>query len=343
MRGFCFAAGRPGWDHQPQNMADRTFPALVGFARALRWVCVLSTCLFLLFPSVAGADDVDTLFKDGSEALGKSDYQTAYDKLSKAWATRRSVDIAANLSVAERRLGKNRDAAEHIAFVVANFPPSGDPDVKTSLEATLAELKKGLAEVTVHTAQGASVRVGDKVVGLAPLPLPVYLDPGRHTFTAEKGSLKGRVTIEVAEGTTEKVAIEVVGTKAAPTTAAPEEPAPSRPVWGAAIIGSIGGAALAAGVGLTVAAQLEDAEADRIAEEDCSPVTEACVADGQSKLDNWALFHNVSFAMYGVAGAAALGLGLYLGLPEDQQPPTDAVVVPWLGPGVAGASVSGSF
>jgi hypothetical protein len=43
-------------------------------------------------------------------------------------------------------------------------------------------------------------------------------------------------------------------------------------------------------------------------------VTDACIADGQSKLDNYALFHNVSFGTYGVAAAAGLGLGLYLGL-----------------------------
>ncbi len=303
---------------------------------------VAFVCFLLASPRPAAADDVDTLFKEGSEALSKSDYHGAYEKLSKAWATRQSVDIAANLSVAERRLGKLRDAAEHIAFVVVNFPPSGNPDVKRSLEETLTELEKSLAVVTIETVQGAAVRAGDKPIGYAPLTVPLYLDPGKHHLFAEKGTLKGRTSIEASAGTKQTIRIELVETKPEVAPIA-EEKDESRPIWGAAVIGGVGGAALLTGVALTITAEVEKSDADTLAEE-CVPVTEACRTEGQGKLDNWALFHNVSFAMYGLAAAAGLGLGLYLGLPEEESTETPtAYVVPILGPGTTGISIQGSF
>lgn len=295
----------------------------------------------------ARAQDVETLFREGSDALSNRDFETAYDRLSKAWALRQTVDVAANLSVAERRTGRNRDAAEHLAFALAYYPPTGNQDVKRDLEATLNELKKGLAEITVETEESASVSSGDKVFGRAPLRIPVYLEPGTHTVRAELGDRKGSVTLKVAEGSSEKISIRLTDSSA--TEAPPDKPKPKpqpaepRPIWPAAVIGGVGGAALLAGVGLSIGAELERSSGEDL-EETCIPVTESCRTEGQGKYDNWALFHNISFGMYGLAAAAGLGLGLYLGLPDEGAASSDTVgVLPILGPDVLGASVSGTF
>lgn len=308
--------------------------------RTALFLLTLTLAAFLfLFSPPALAQDVETLFKEGSEALSKRDFETAYDRLSKAWAIRQSVDVAANLSVAERRVGKNRDAAEHLAFAIAYFPPSGNQEIKRDLEATLAELKKGLAEVTIETEEAATVRVGDKVVGRAPLRTPVYLDAGTHTLRADLGEGKGSVTIKVVEGSSETISIKLTIPSASkgPAQAKSKPPEP-RPIWPAALMGAVGGAALLTGVGLTIGAELEYGSAQDL-EDECVPATDACRTEGQGKFDNWALFHNVSFGMYGLAAAAGLGIGLYLGLPQDES----AAVLPMIAPGVVGAVAVGTF
>jgi hypothetical protein len=176
---------------------------------------------------------------------------------------------------------------------------------------------------------------------------PVYLDPGTHTVGAELGERKGGVTIKVTEGSSETISIKLTDSSATgtPTDKPKPQPKPSepRPVWPAAVIGGVGGAALLTGVGLTIGAQLERSNAEEL-EETCIPVTNACRTDGQGSYDNWALFHNISFGMYGLAAAAGLGLGLYLGLPDDAAEASSTVgVLPMLGPGMTGASVSGTF
>jgi hypothetical protein len=315
---------------------------------ALLAIALLLTTLISLSSSSrpALAQDVETLFREGSEALSKKDFETAYDRLSKAWALRQTVDVAANLSVAERRTGRNRDAAEHLAFALAYFPPTGNQDVKRDLEATLTELKKGLAEVTVETEEGASIKLAGRVVGRAPMLSPVYLDPGTHTVGAEIGERKGSVTIKVVEGSSEKISIKLIdpsATEGPVEIKAKPKPAEPRPIWPAAVMGGVGGAALLVGVGLSIGAELERSSGEDL-EETCIPVTESCRSEGQGKYDNWALFHNISFGMYGLAAAAGLGLGLYLGLPDEGATSSETVgFLPMLGPDVAGASVSGTF
>lgn len=308
-----------------------TLAALVG-------LCALERSAF--------AQEVETLFREGSDALSKRDFETAYDRLSKAWAIRQSVDVAANLSVAERRTGRNRDAAEHLAFAVANFPPAGNQEVKHDLEMTLAELKKNLAEVTVETEEGAAISWGDKVAGRAPLATPIYLEPGTHTLKAELGDRKGSITLKVTEGSSEKISIKLTSPSATkpqgrePTKNEPKEP---RPIWPAAVIGGVGGAALLTGIGLTIGAELERSSGEDL-EKTCVPVAEPCRSEGQGKFDNWALFHNISFGMYGLAAAAGLGLGLYLGLPDEGAATTETVgFLPILGSDVAGIAVIGAF
>ena len=67
---------------------------------------------------------VDALVR-GEEAARAGRLSEAYDILLGAWRKKPTYDVAANLGSVELRLGKVRDAAEHLAFSVREYPPSG--------------------------------------------------------------------------------------------------------------------------------------------------------------------------------------------------------------------------
>jgi hypothetical protein len=322
-------------------------------------------------PRLAFSDDVDTLFEQGTTALKKGDAKTAYEKLSAAWQSRQSVDIAANLAIAEKRLGKNREAAEHLAYAIAYFPPSGEPSARKEMETMLAELKKGLCELRIKTEEGATVRIDEKPVGLSPLNLPVYLEPGKHVFAAEKGSAKGSVTLHFQAGDSNNVVITMTITQSSATPSAsasapptatgtatstppPDEPPPK---WPGFLIGGLGFVGVAIGGGLMGASAAASTEAEDMASglSGC-PTQSPAGACGElaDKVDSENTLHNAGLGTV-VAGSVLLATGVALIIwsfsaddaPADEQPaasrPATGRLVPLADPTFLGLSYETSF
>ena len=74
--------------------------------------------------SAAVASKVGQLFDQAQAAFAKGDKQGAYEAYKAAWALQKSYDIAGNLGNVELKLGMHRDAAEHLAFALDDFPPT---------------------------------------------------------------------------------------------------------------------------------------------------------------------------------------------------------------------------
>jgi hypothetical protein len=329
--------------------------------RGLRWgrVTVATSLLlgFVALSSPARGDEADTLFDEGTTALEQGDFNAAYEKLSRAFAKRKSVDIAANLALAEVKLGKKREAAEHLAYGLANFPATGKPEAKERMQKQLAELKKGLCEFRVNTEEGGTVFVGDAPVGLSPLQTPLYLEPGVHKFRVERSGKMGEKSVTAAAGDSLTIKVELT-VNVAPTatatgtgTAPPPPPPEEKPLWPAILLGSLAGVGAGVGIGLTVAAFGARSSASPIdgdLEECASPnqTSPQCGEASNAKLDSANGLFTGGMIGLGVAGASLVGLVVYLVLPSDTaeaKSDTKASFTPVLAPGQAGGTFTLRF
>lgn len=292
---------------------------------------VLAVAFLAFVPRFAFSDDVDTLFQAGNAALKKADYPTAYEKLSKAWELRQSVDIAANLAQAEAKLGKTREAAEHLAYAIAFFPPSGSDSARQAMQERLAELKKAFAEVTFNVEPGATIMVDDKTVGVAPLQVPVYLEPGKHVFAATKEGRQGSQTLHFRAGDVLVVAVllkEAPAASASASASAAPSAAPSAsgsatappppegpPKWPGFVVGGVGLVAIGIGGGLMGAgagAKGDAEDAGRALPSPCNPDAPSTgCQDITDKLDQSNTLHNAGLGTL-IGGSVVLATGVAL-------------------------------
>lgn len=135
----------------------------------------------------AERDQARALYDEAIQYGKKGEYRKAKASLSAAWSLIKTWEIAVNLGSAEMRLGRYRDAAEHLTWGIrdgsAKEGESYAPLVKA--RSLLAEAMTHVGQVKLHSdSPGASILVDEEVVGRAPLTDPLYLDPGEHVITA---------------------------------------------------------------------------------------------------------------------------------------------------------------
>jgi tetratricopeptide (TPR) repeat protein len=183
-------------------------------------------------------DEVDVLFAKGKAAFGEGRIDLAHDLLLRAWALRQTHDIAGNLAQIELMLGKRRDAAQHIAFSLAHFPPTVRTSRREMMRATFAELRAelGVLRISVSPPE-AKVSVDGKPIEASIATSEVFVEPGTHTVSA---SLEGYAT-------TTRTIDTPNGSGAAVTLTLPYEPTTGRL---AAVGGVISVSGLAAGAAL---------------------------------------------------------------------------------------------
>src|SRR5258708_21490866 len=72
-------------------------------------------------------DKQQELFVEGVRRMNNQDWAGAYVSLLAAWRLEKRWSIAANLGAVELKLGKHREAAEHLAFASGQIPNHDAP------------------------------------------------------------------------------------------------------------------------------------------------------------------------------------------------------------------------
>ncbi len=323
-----------------------------------RRACAVLTCAALgsaTFPALAAPSQQDRaqeLFKQGRAAYMKGDFKTAYQDQHNAWALMKTFDIAANLGQAELQLRLYRDAAEHFRYALDHFPPSGDAHKKQRLQANFdqARAKVGALVVKVQP-DGAQVSVDGAAVP-APLPTPLFLEPGPHEIKVDAGGYTPQtksVTAKAGGDDTLDVALEkaeppVPAASTAPpvaSSAAPPSAPPPTADTGSqhgmdprtvAIIAGAGLTAVALGVGIgflvdagsadSNASDLKKKAVQQVGENGCAANPDASVcASLRDANDHASRSHTIStvgFVGAGVLGVATLGAVLFWPKHHDQ-------------------------
>src|SRR6185369_11615173 len=92
-------------------------------------------------------------------------WKEAEPLFQQAWALKHSYDIGGNLGIAELKLGKYRDAAEHLSYALKTFPANGKGPHRDLIQESLGKAKAQVAMVTIEVNQkGALVLVDGKEV-----------------------------------------------------------------------------------------------------------------------------------------------------------------------------------
>jgi PEGA domain len=321
----------------------------------MRTACLLLCAIFLVGaypldaraqPKASTTAQVGQLFDQAEAAYAKGDKQGAYEAFKAAWALQKSYDIAGNLGIVELKLGKYRDAAEHFAWSLENYPPTADEAKQKLTEKKLAEALKEVGRLHVQVSvNGASVTVNGHAAGTAPISGTLFVEPGPIVVEAKlAGYFDGRKQVEIAKGGEETVALSLV-----------PAPPPRRSVVPGAVMAGVGGAALVTGIGLLVAGRSKASSAsavhDAILNAGHSCVTKAANYDARCTglLDTTSRGDTLQEAGVGLmigGGAAAVGSAIYFLVPQASSAATRSGALrltPTVSPGVAGLSFSGTF
>lgn len=294
-------------------------------------------------------DPADALFREGIEAVNGNKVPLAYEKFKAAWSLRQSFDIAANLGVVEKALGKKRDAAEHFDYALRHFPASNMPQQRAEMETELASLKKELGELRIQSATGATIEVNGTAVGTCPLPAPIFVEPGQQIIVAKKPDIgEGRITVIVAVGEGKDIRVELSLSSGGGRSDG------ALPLWPGFLMGGVGLAAAGVGIPLLVLAQGKLSDADKL--------SEGIVANGgqcvegnpdagdpdcrkvQDALDSAGVLNGAGIPLVAVGGALLIAGVVWLVIPRDHKESKPPVAfAPWFGSDGGGLLLGGSF
>jgi hypothetical protein len=175
-------------------------------------------------PSAAHAQDDATTkaararFQEGVEFYDKKNYESARAAFLQAYALRKHPAVLLNLAQSSLRSGH---AAESVKYFQQFLRESTTitPAQRSDAEGGIAEARAKLGRLEISAPTAAEITVDGSVVGNAPLPEAVDVEPGSHT-------IKARMTDGTTEAKTvganagEKVSVKFAAATP-PTTVAP--------------------------------------------------------------------------------------------------------------------------
>lgn len=296
-------------------------------------------------PAAAPAGEADQLFQQGVDARKAGKLAEAEALFEKAWAMKKTWDIAANLGLVEFNLGKLPEGAEHVHYAMVNLPPTESDETRANLTKAFAAARDQIGGVDVLCdVDGAEVRIAGKLKGTTPLRMTQFVAPGQVTIEVRKdGYVPASKTVEVKGGGS--MQIELVLTKQTEATAGPRKEL---------LIGG-GAAALVlagVGVGLLVAASDKGGAALKVSDaiHDGGRSCVAGAANFDSRCDSVKnessaadIMNRAGIGLLIGGGAIAAGTAAYWLLAPRGSAKDSASVVPIVATNGASVVVRGSF
>jgi hypothetical protein len=228
----------------------------------------LTLFVFFAFLTIAGlasaqANDSDArrnAYRQGYAAIQAKNWDEAYAIFHRLWREAPTYDVALHLGHAEFNLGKNRDAAEHLAFGIAHLPPGEAKDLADTSRRALARVKEEIGTITlIVDRSGAAVKVDGQPSGTTPIDFEIFVDPGPHTIEATlDGYGPASQAVTIARGEHQNIVLKLdplpaaTATSTDSTSTAPYAP-PTEPrhYSTARTVALISGAAVTVAAGVT--------------------------------------------------------------------------------------------
>ncbi len=126
-----------------------------------------------------GKASIEELFKKFNEAVKAAEWPRAYELMQQVHAQKQTYDVLGNLGLAELKLGKMRDAAEHLGHSLAIFPVVGKPEAKKMTEDLFAKAVANVGTIRLKVSPTqARVKVGDRAYGADDYREQVFVERG---------------------------------------------------------------------------------------------------------------------------------------------------------------------
>lgn len=311
-------------------------------------------------------------YQMGSDALKAKNWPEAERIFKQLWTEHPSYDVALGLGQAEFLQKKYRDAAEHLAYGIRNFPPREKPEALSVPKQALEIAKNHVGAIRIGVDRGgADVFIDGARVGTSPLEAVVFTEPGAHVVEARIADHSPtQQSVDAKAGEEQSVDLKFVGPAlfsgmnehpAAPSVQSglenPHRGEPdatadgsSRDYTPAIVTGSVGAAALITGVVLVLEASHKDTQrGQRLSQipgsDKCgvgTPFSGDCRMI-ESLADDAKTFRALSFASFGVAVAG--GAATYFLWPRRSETAQARRVLPFASATNAGAfgGILGSF
>jgi hypothetical protein len=315
--------------------------------------------------------DAQARFNEGLARVKSGDFEAARISFEQAYVVIHKPDILWNLALAEEKSGHPLDALHH--FKELTSTAAADTD-RASAQKHVAGLMAQMGHIDVQAPAGTMVTVdGVQSAGVAPLPEPVDVTPGRHVVEGKLTDGTRSVTVDTAPGETARVTIEDTRpatptatspltptgpSTSTPTSASASTPAgsppdadsPSVPTAKLVTTVSLGAAAiLSIGAGAFFGLQSQsDANTaagyrNQYPKDHCvDPAAEGCSSwnDAVVSQNRDATISNVFYVAGGVLAAGSLATWLLWPKPRAS---AAAWVVPAVGPSGASVGLGGRF
>jgi hypothetical protein len=305
---------------------------------------VLVSAIVGLAPAAQAADDtsqrIAELYKQANALYDQKKLAEAEVLYLQAWNLKKTYDVACNLGAIELDLAKPRDAAEHLAYALQEFPAGGKASAREQIEGRSKKAREQVGALRVRVSTpGARVVVAGRAVGSSPIADEVFVEPGSVSVEASlPGYEAAQQTIQVAKGAAVEVSLTLEHAK--------------RSKVPAFVIGGVGLAALGLGASFIGIAESDRSNAkslSNLTNHSC-PVSDPAPQGNCKELATTAAhedtFGNIGIVSLAVAGAAAVGVATYLLWPASHEEPTSARtvrVLPTASTTGGGLFVLGSF
>jgi hypothetical protein len=303
-------------------------------------------------PNASPEERAMALFRKGIEAHKQGNLVDAEGFYRTAFDLKKSYDIAGNLGDVELKLGKPRDAAEHLSFTIRNFPLTGKPELRERMQKALAEAKHQVGAVKIGVnVERAEVFVDGKAIGKAPITEEYFVDPGAHSIEGRmKGYKPAKQAINATKGTLQEIKLTLIAIAPPPPPKRSKAPAVALGIGAAVGFGAGLGLFLASNskyddaVGLTN--QIKDARGSCRDEAGVTP--HPLCGDLTSTKSTVNTLDGLAIGAAGLGGLALVGMVVYLALPNPAAPAPRTTglpmrIIPTAGRDSGGLLVSGSF
>jgi len=232
-------------------------------------------------PALPAQADVAThtarrLHLEGDALYEKGKIADAHAAYVAAWSLKKHYQIAGSLGDCEMRLGKYRDAAEHLAYFLRGYPKDQPVELRERARGMLEEAKRHIAALTIDVGEaGVDILVDGKLVGQSPLEGPVFVEPGSRLIEARRGTESGWKTIDARAGQAADVVLVLSGARRIDVASsnAQDRGRDWVLVLGSAVVGAAG---LGAGAWMMTRAHQTDVEMDKVREGTGMTPTSAC-------------------------------------------------------------------
>lgn len=316
-------------------------------------------------PSASGLKMAQDLVDEGRNLGQQGKWADALERFQRAASLshKTTPQLAFYVGYAEARVGKLVAADVDLRRAIELAHESRNEQVAKAAQAELPEVVARTPTLTITvngTVTPASLQVDGGPLSVAALGSPVPLDPGDHTIVVRFPG--GAVTKQVALVERQRAPLAIDPPENAgvapvapvpPVPIAPPPPPPppgppatsdgsGRKVLGLAVVGVGGATLVTSGVFYLLARSALSPVSSACPSSPCVATNDTQLASDYHDAQNKQTISIVLAAAGGVV--AATGLVLYLTAPASSaSSPSAAQLVPWVGTGAGGASLSGSF